>query len=338
MKNLGCFYGFLLLLLGCTSSGKHKEAFLKERNFAVSRDLLVSDSMKLEDTFDLLAWTIGRDAVAFVTYGLTEGFLSVYSYPACQKLYDDGKIGQGPDEFITLNAGNTSNNGFLILYDIMGRKLRQLAVGTDSVHVLQSLPLYVNQDGFCKPFTDISLVDGTRYLMKVDDMQTSAWELADLEQGKVVSSYVNSIRKAETSYTPFDFIQSVSDSIFLVAYKYIDRIEMYSISTNAIRPLLVYGNNQDSSDLEDYNDLPYYYISVLSYAGQFYCLKSADGTEKGKIVEVYDSKGDCQIIYMLERKVTSLAMDAEGYLVGYVPKIDGTVLYRFSLPSEKEYE
>ena len=338
MKQLGYLYIFLLLLLGCTSTGKRNEALLKERNFAVSRDVLVSDSMKIEDTFDLLAWTIGKDAVAFVTYGLTEGFLSVYSYPACQKLYDDGKIGQGPDEFITLNAGNTSNKGSLILYDIMGRKLQQLAVRTDSVHVLQSLPLYVNQDGFCKPFTDISLVDGNRYLMKVDDMQTSAWELADLEQGNVVDSYVNPIRKADTSYTPFDFIQSVSDSIFLVAYKYIDRIEMYSISANKIHPLLVYGSSQDLSDLEDYNDLSYYYISVLSHAGHFYCLKSTDGTENGKIVEVYNLKGDCLAIYLLEREVASLAMDTERCLVGYAPEIDGTVLYRFSLPSEKRYE
>ena len=35
-----------------------------------------------------------------------------------KKLFECGKIGQGPDEFITLNAGQATD-GNILLYDIM---------------------------------------------------------------------------------------------------------------------------------------------------------------------------------------------------------------------------
>lgn len=332
MMRIKFCYGLLLLFLvvACTTKYKPKEGQLRERDFDKSVNLLVSDSMKIAETFDLQAWTIGANSVAFVTYGQTEGFVSVYSYPACQKLYDSGRIGQGPGEFITLNAGY-AEKGTLLLYDIMGRKLERMVVGSDSLHILQTLPLYNSEDGLCKPFTCINYMGGNNYLMKVDEMHTSYWEIADLENGKVLSSYLNPIRKAEASYTPFHFVPCVYDSVFLAAYSYIDRVELYSISNNEITPRFVFGTSEDQSELKTYNDLLYYYISVVSQSGLFYCLKSSDGTKKGDIVEVYDIEGRCREKYVLEKAVVSLNIDTEGYLVGYVPEEDATILYRFAL-------
>lgn len=45
-----------------------------------------------------------------------------------------------------------------------------------------------------------------------------------------------------------------------------------------------------------------------------------------------------ELYHKLEREMASLAIDTEGYLVGYAPEIDDTFLYRFSLPSAKGYE
>lgn len=330
MKKFFSLYLLLLFLFGCTNRERYGADLLREKKFEKSTELPVFDSIKIEGTFDLIAWTIGINNVSFVSYGVTEGFVSVYSYPVCRKLYDGGRIGQGPGEFVTLNCGSTGN-GSLLLYDIMGRKMRKTFVGGDSLSILQTLPLYENQDGYCKPFTDISQIDGSKYLMKVDEVHSSSWEIADLEKREVLGSYVNPIRKSEASYTPFDFMQCVSDSVFLAAYKYMDRIELYSISDDEITPRLIYGTDEDQSGLKDYNDLSCHYISVVSHSGKFYCLKSSDGRREGNIVEVYDLKGNCKEMYILERAVVSLNMDAEGRLVGYVPETDCTVLYRFIL-------
>ena len=114
-------------------------------------------------------------------------------------------------------------------------------------------------------------------------------------------------------------------------YDYADRIEYYSIKDNHIRPLFAMGSRKDQSELKDYDDLMAYYLSVVSQSGYFYCLKSTSGTERGNLIEVYDSEGKAVACHMLDKEVSSVRFDSEGNLVGYVPDINQTLLYQFRL-------
>lgn len=327
-------FGLLLFVQGCANKEKPEGTLVKERNFGEPTELSVLDSMNINETFDLWeSWTINANSIGFSSYGINDGFLSVYSYPDCQKLYSWGKIGQGPDEFITLNSCR-AENGTIVLYDIMGRKLRKVVIGNDSVHIQHVLPLYDDpQEGLCKPFTYISPIEGSKYLMKVDDYNGSSWEVADLEQGKVLCSYPNPLRTPDIDpYTPVDFEQSVCDSVFLAAYNYIDRVEIYSIANGGITPKCIYGSSEVPFSQTKCQDLISYYISVASQSGLFYCLRSKDGKEElGDEVEVYDVEGNCKRKYILERPVASINVDMEGHLVGYVAATDCTILYRYDL-------
>jgi hypothetical protein len=91
------------------------------------------------------------------------------------------------------------------------------------------------------------------------------------------------------------------------------------------------GNQSDQSELKDYDDLKSYYLAVVSHSDYFYCLKSSDGTEDGNLIEVYDKTGKATAHYILNKAVSSIRFDNEGHLVGYVPDIDQTILYRFRL-------
>lgn len=321
-----CFLG-ILLVWGCTTKEQQNKGVLKEKTFSEAKELQISDSVEIEETFNLLSWKITANNICFVTSGLTDDFVSVYSYPTCEKQYDYGKIGQGPNEFITLNCGDAKED--MLLYDIMARKLELLYIGNDSLKISKILPLYNDKDGVCKPFTFISHIRGDKYLMKVDEVEASSWEIADLGKKEILHSFDNPIRKENMSYTPFDFIQCVNDSALAVAYKYMDRIELYSIVNDKIELKCALGSDKDQSDEKSYNNLICYYLSVIPYSESFFCLKSSDGNRMGNVIEVYDLNGECKLKYTLSKSVSSINIDKKGCIVGYVQDLDKTILYKF---------
>ena len=67
----------------------------------------------------------------------------------------------------------------------------------------------------------------------------------------------------------------------------------------------------------------------LIHDGCFYLLKSNEGKEQGRRIEVYDDEGTCRSIFNLDRELTSIRFDGEGRLVGYVADINQTILYRW---------
>ena len=173
------FLIFLLLLVGCTTSNEQIKMVWKERNIPEMTPLQESDSLVIPQTFNLLTWSINGNSIYFVSSGMQDNFLSVYRYPECVKRFDFGRIGQGADEFITLNAGEARNNR-LLLFDIMGRKALLLDTEDDTLCIADRLELYNDEEGLCRPFTYITQMDTDNYVMKIDDATSSAWEIADV--------------------------------------------------------------------------------------------------------------------------------------------------------------
>lgn len=324
----------LVLACGCSSSKHDKPLAEKERNLpseAVSIE--PTDSIEINEVFDLWTWTIQEKSVCFASSGDgddTGHLIFMYNYPDAEKMYETGKIGQGPGEFITMNAGQAQNDD-LLLYDIMGRKLRLYTTEADSIQMVKDFSLMSDEDGVCKPSTFISQLSSNTFLMKLEDAETSSWEIANLETGEMLDSYKNPIRKVHTSYTPFDFVQCVNSDTLAVAYNYIDRIEYYSVANNKLQPLFYMGSNEDQSELKSYKDLKQYYVDITSDAQHFYCLKSSCGLEEGDTVEIYGRDGSGKALYSLGRVVESIRADKQGYLVGYASNEEKTILYRFKL-------
>lgn len=300
----------------------------KEKNLPTPIKVQTYDSLIIQQPFKLLTWSINQNSIYFVSAGMEDNFLSAYSYPESKKRFDFGKIGQGPDEFITLNAGEAQNNN-LLLYDIMGRKALLFDTSKDTINITSRLPLYNDEEGLCKPFTNITQIDLEHYLMKIDYATSSSWEITNLKAGKVESGLSNPCRTEEYSYTPFDFIQCVQDTTLLVAYKYMDRIEYYSIKNQQLHPLFAIGKNTNQAEIKDYNYLMHYYLDIVPYQGLFYCLTSNDGIASGNLIEVYNHQGECKAVYTLDKEVSSIRFDSTGLLVGYAADIDQTTLYRF---------
>ena len=330
MKHLFILLMAALLLAGCSQSGRQKEGAAEKRSFATEKKIQPMDTLKAEAVFRLLTWKIAGERVAFVTGGTPESFVQVFSYPAGEKLFSGGKTGQGPNEFITKNAGSAKGEE-LMLYDIMNRRISHLSFTGDTLYINKQFSLYNDAEGMCKPFTFISQLKDDTYLMKIDDPTLSEWELANLKEGKVLDKYPNPVRKSEFSYTPFNFLQATTESGFVAAYRYMDRVEFYSTNGDKIQPIKTYGSATDQAKAEDYNRLKKYYLAVAAHKQCYYCLLSTDGSDAGNVIEVYTADGVCQASYQLAAPVTSITTDADGLIVGYYPDENQTLLYRYQL-------
>ena len=327
----------LLMFVACQSPQKTSSSTLipmKERNLSADfTNLQLYDSILIDDIFNLWAWKILDSKVCFETLdgNGNENILYVYSYPDGEKMQQLGKRGQGPDEYIAVNPGDALGDD-VMMYDIMASKLRLYTWTSDTLHIAKTLSLYADEEGVCKPFTGISQITDSTFLMQISDARYSAWEIADLRTGEVLSSFKNPCRWGEEEgipYTPFSFMQCTTDTLMVAAYEYMDRVEYYSTAHNRITPLFAMGSSEDQAEMENYNYLKKYYVGVTTDSRYFYCLKSDAGLKQGNIVEVYDREGNLKAHYALEVPVTSLKIDKSGFMVGYVEGADQTVLYRF---------
>ncbi len=236
-------------------------------------------------------------------------------------------FGNGPCQFIALNAGVSNNPNSILLYDMMRRNVSLIDTDTIPLKINTQYQLPLDKDGLANPYTFISQINDSVFLMKMDSANESSWQMADLKKSKIRWTVENSHRDIEKSYTPYDFMQSVSDSTVLIAYKYIDLIEFYHLSDNGMIYSNSYGKTSDQSDLEDYNFLSYYYLSVACDNKYFYCLHSSNGDEFGNEIELYDISSQKPVSrYILDKNVNSISYH-NGRIVGYAPLDNECIFY-----------
>lgn len=328
-----CLWLLGFALAACKGQGAGGQIEMRECALPACEAMSVCDSLQIPQVFHTLAWEVDDSVVSFVSRDVEDLIVS-FRLPSCELKHNGVHIGQGPDELITLNAGKAQDR-HLLLYDIMSRKLRLYDAGGDSLQLTRIWPLYNDEEGMCKPFTFVTQLSDEAFLMKVDGAEVSCWEIADLKKGVVLDSYVNPCRKAESTYTPFTFVQSVSDTLLFVAYEYMDYIEYYSLAGNRITPLFAMGHYEDYSDVPDYEELKICHVDVDAFGGRFYCLNSDEGFEWGRVVEVYNGEGKCEHRYVLPLAVSSIRLDGQGNLWGYVEAANCTMLYKFGCKVER---
>ena len=332
MMNRNIIIGLFLLLLSAYNNKVPTTPIkIKERIFPTCEYMEIKDSFQIPQVFKLICWELKDSTVSFVSMDEMDDFVVTYRLPSCQKKISGGHIGQGPGEFVTVNGGQAMNHN-LLLYDIMGRKLRIFDASGDSLQMLRAWPLYNDEEGMCKPFTFISQLSDHTFLMKVDYPYASWWEIADLTTSTVLDSLPNPHRNPEKrSYVHCNFKQCVADTVLVAAYAYTDCIDYYSLADNRITPLFSLGRFVDRSNIPDYPVSMRCYLDVASCGQYFYCLKSSKGAASGNRVEVYDFSGTCRQLYQLPTEVSSIRIDQEGNVWGYREADDCTTLYKFQI-------
>ncbi|MCM1111219.1 MAG: hypothetical protein NC336_08425 [Clostridium sp.] len=298
-------------------------------------DVVVCDSIVIGDVFDLLNWNISDHKLSLQCNDI-DSIIRIYDCDNGKLLSSGVSLGQGEGEMIVVNPGDAKDEGHILLYDIMRRQIDLYDVRDDSFDKTDEYALLVDRDGLAYPYTYITQITDSVFLLKMDQYDKSVWHLANLVEGKVVWEYENPIRDNAKSYTPYDFIQVAGENIFAAVYRYIPLIILYDISSSGGPEFRAgYGRLEDQSKIVDYNDLKYDYLSAYICDNKLYCLKSVDGGEWGNVVEVYDVL-DAQPfgIISLNKPVVSIRCNDSGDIVGYSPSAENSVFYIFRPLSE----
>lgn len=322
----------LLWCVACSEKQASESSTKLEKDFHEESVLTVKDSVVIDDVFRMLSWKVSDGRVCFLDGNRADTLLHVYSYPTGESIRNFLTIGNGPGQFIVVNSGECNGADDMLLYDIMRRKLSIYDIADNSTAPREEYSLPVDSLGIAHPYTYITQVNDSVFLMKLDSDVKSAWQMADLKNAKILWENSNPYRDETISYTPFDFIQTVADSTILIAYRYMDLIETYGFSVDGgMSKKSSYGNPEDQSSIKDYNDLVYHNISVAKGPGNFYCLRSSNGDDWGNVVEVYDiSSGKTKELCTLDKFVTSISI-CGNFLFGYNQEDNMTKLYIWEL-------
>ena len=134
--------------------------------------------------------------------------------------------------------------------------------------------------------------------------------------------------KKKNSYTPFDYDFNIVDNRVLLAYNYIQRMELLSITPNGQLIPQVFIGDDDLGELpQNYDELPNVWLEICSDEHYFYCLRSDGGLEVGSNVYVWDADGNPVRRIVLDRQINSIQIDKEGRLVAYQEVDNGSLFY-----------
>lgn len=285
------------------------------------------DSVSTFQVFYMNGWKI-LDSVSVMHVSCADKILYVYSYPQFELLYSFGEMGKASGEFLTHNWCVAKKKDFVSLYDIMKSSLYTYSVGNDRMSMHESYSLSKDEDGMCMPYTKILQLNDSLFLMKEDGDETNL-HFANLKKGNILATYHCCLRDGKAnSYTPFDYEFNVVDDKILLAYNYIQRMELLSISTDGQLIPQVFIGKEDLDILpRNYDELADVWLGICTDEHYFYCLKSNGGLEVGSNVYVLDTDGKPVRQIVLDCQVNSIQIDKDGRLVAYQEDNNGGSFY-----------
>lgn len=305
------------------------------KEFERDVSLEVNDSIVLGDLFKSPEWKLCENALCVLDPFRTTELVRLYDIRTGMLVDSAFVMGNGPGEYITINDGEAKRPDNLLLYDIMGKTLNIVDFNLESgINVVDSYPLFTDSEGRTYPYTYISQVSDSIFLLKSDDVDDTSWHIADIKEGKILKKERNKTRPDGEGYPPYYFMQTIAgDNTLGVAYKYINRMEIYRIENSGLHLLQAYGS-PDYIQPEDSEDRKIHALSLTDDDTDFYLLVSDGSDIESNIVECYHAKsGEVGNRYILDRKISAIGFNSEGCLVGISMEEDCTKFYIWKLGS-----
>lgn len=319
-----------LTLLPACSGDKRDKA--KEQHLTEER-LILLDSIKPPFVFYPERWTTdGGDL--WIINSRDSFFLKRYSPKTNQVLWSGGSIGRGHCEYISPGIVEGISKGTMSLYSNTLDRVDKYSTLKEPVMLNSAkLPVWNEMHGIPKPYTRMarvndSIVIGTYFLPR-----KAGADIINVLQGVLVSDFPLGItQNEETPSGPYEFKVAADRRYAVVAYRYIDRLEFYSVNPNGITTLTqTLGNDETQIDLYNADrddEMIKYYSDVFVYEGYLFVLRQ--NIEDGRM-------GDANthlLIYDLESglNVENIAFGREVSELQVIPDIDRIVFYSISTP------
>lgn len=337
MQNQFLTFIVLLPIALCTSCiEKNSSNYISQIPDAINVDsieiITTLDSITITEPLEIGTWGITDSAIWIIDYAYDGAICNLFSKDTGKKIDEYGNYGQGPYEFITMNPGYARQAKDLMFYDIMSAKLVLCAIENNLFSPMRTYILPKDSEGLTYPYTNINQINDSIFLMKFDTDKESGWQIYNLNCNKGKCIYKNTIRNPNQSYTPFDYAQAVNDSLIVVAYHYIDLVEIYGIDEEFNKITLVkrLGRTETQEFIADYNGLKHEYLCVSIVNNMAYCLRTNDGSEIGSTILCFDLDSLKPIKQLtLDYKVNSIIFDKDSNLWGIRMNPETTTILSF---------
>lgn len=319
----------ILLLPACSGGKQDKD---KEQHLTEERTILL-DSIKPPFVFYPERWT--TDGVdLWIINSRDSFFLKRYSPKNNHVLWSGGSIGRGHFEYIYPGIIEGISKETISLYSNTLGRVDEYSTSKEPVMLNSAkLPVWNEMHGIPKPYTRMarvndSIVIGTYFLPR-----KAGADIINVHQGVLVSDFPLGItQNEETPSGPYEFKVAADGSYAVVAYRYIDRLEFYSVNPKGITTLThILGNDETQTDLYNADrddEMIKYYSDVFVYEGHLFVLRQ--NIEDGRM-------GDADthlLVYDLESciNVENIALGREVSELQVIPGIDRIVFYSMSTP------
>lgn len=320
-----------LSVCSCANDKDKENAVLTDKTFEEEIPLTLSDSISIDQTFRLFEMTVSNHLLTVVDGAAEDTTLTVYTYPEGTLVQRRFSVGQGPDQFIVVNTGEAKDKDNVLIYDMMKHKCFLINTKQNPAKTVAEFAMPVDDDDMGIPYTYINQYNDSIFLMKFDDPEASARHLVDLKNNKVLWKENVPYRDDKFNYTAYDYTIQLSDSTAVVAYKFLDLVEIYNVSaSNGMQLKAQYGEVEDLS-LKDEKDIVKKYQDVAHNDKAFYCLRANVEYGLGTEIESYDIATFRPLKkYTLDRPVSNITLNGNK-LIGYYPDEQSSVFYTWKL-------
>jgi hypothetical protein len=322
------------------SEGNDNNSIRKIRKPVFDNQISLSaDSTEIRDVaIAVRNWKINKDQMVILSIRNDDNFLYVFTVPEFTLLYKYGTYGQGPSDYIAVNWLNMNTENQLGLYDIPNRKMYTYHLTDDSLLRDKTFNFEKWDGNLCRPYTFIQQINDSLFLLKADMREYTEIELVNINNGKVLQTFRNLMkRKPNTIFTTYYFYMAFGSDKLVLAYNYIDRIELFQFkeSVSAVEPILIIGSDRDQSDSE-WESYVKYYTSLYCDENYIYALSQQGekaSAQKNSVIEIYTLKGEAVKKIILDRYIDAIVLDSRtNCIYGSNSEQDFDVVYVYKLP------
>lgn len=261
-------------------------------------------------------------------------FLKKYCPVKNQILWAGGSIGRGNKEYILPGIiEGVAKCKFSLYSNTLDRVDEYIAAEEPILHRSTRLPVWNEMHGVPKPYTRMARVNDSIAIGTYFLPNKAGADVLNIYSSSLLGEFPIGMKSDENGYSgPYEFKIASDENYVVVGYRYIDRIEFFSINPSGNITLSHALGNSDTqtylynADRDD--EMIKYYSDLFVYGGYLFTLYQ--GIEDGRLdeacthLEVYDLDTG--------RNVANISLGREISELQVMPDIDVIALYSASNP------
>ena len=290
------------------------------------------DSCRMNETFFPSRWDAG-DRWLWVMNFKDSLFLTGYRLSDMTAELEWGRMGDGPDDFISPGLVTNNAEGTVGIYSNTGNKIVVYGAADGSLTELARgrFPIWNERIGICQPYTRLARLNDSIYAGTYFMAHEIGTDLINIASGHLAGELPIGIKMTDESKMsePFTYSIAAGGNRIAIAYKYMNRLEVFEPDETGCPVFAKYfGEPEDQSDLYEADrddEMIRYYSDIALRGDRIYALFNgvAEGTlsESETRLEIFNATTlECLANLNLKGYFDRVAAGERGEVYLYTPE------------------